>query len=183
MHYYIDVLKKYATFKGRASRSEFWIFGIVNFIIIFAIVAVGGMIAMSMGKESAPITAILAALYAFATFIPGIAVTVRRLHDTNRSGFWFFIPCVPIIGGIWYFILMVLDSTPGDNSYGPNPKGVSAIVPTPSTPVSAPAPVAPQPTAPAVEPQAVVTPAETPSITLGTPSPVVEQHTGDTPQA
>lgn len=181
MHYFTDALKKYATFAGRASRSEFWVFSIVNAVIIFALVAIGGMVMMSAGKDGSPIPLILALVYIMATLIPGIAVTVRRLHDTNRSGWWFFIQCVPLIGGVWSLILMVLDSTPGNNLYGPNPKGIAAVVPTPATPVSAPAPAPVAPVAPVIETPVVA--AEAPSIMPGTPAPVVEQHVGDAPQA
>jgi len=69
-------------------------------------------------------------LYSLAIFIPSLAVGVRRLHDTGRSGWWLLISLIPLIGTIWLFILLVLDSNPGDNKYGPNPKGVVLKEPT-----------------------------------------------------
>lgn len=69
---------------------------------------------------------ILGTLYSFAILIPAIAVSIRRLHDTGRSGWWFLICFIPLIGTIVLFVFMVLDSEPGENQYGPNPKnGIS----------------------------------------------------------
>ncbi len=65
---------------------------------------------------------ILGVLYAVIILIPSISAVVRRLHDVNKSGWMFFINLIPIVGGIWLFILMVTDGTSGDNEYGPNPK-------------------------------------------------------------
>ncbi len=62
------------------------------------------------------------AIFVLAMIIPALAVTVRRLHDTDRSGWWILISLVPVIGSIWLFVLLVIDSTPGDNQYGANPK-------------------------------------------------------------
>ena len=61
-------------------------------------------------------------LYSLAAVLPSLAVLVRRLHDTNRSGWWLLISFVPFIGGIWLFILLILDSSLGSNRYGANPK-------------------------------------------------------------
>jgi uncharacterized membrane protein YhaH (DUF805 family) len=69
---------------------------------------------------------LLGGLYSLATLVPGIAVTVRRLHDTDRSGWWLLIALVPVIGALVLFIIMVLDSHPGENRYGPSPKLVMA---------------------------------------------------------
>lgn len=61
-------------------------------------------------------------VYALATFIPGLAVLVRRLHDVDKSGWWFFISLIPIVGAIWLLILLFTEGTPGTNQYGVNPK-------------------------------------------------------------
>jgi uncharacterized membrane protein YhaH (DUF805 family) len=67
-------------------------------------------------------------LYALATFIPSLACAVRRLHDTNKSGWWILISLVPILGGIWVIVLLAIDSDPGVNQYGPNPKLLPSAV-------------------------------------------------------
>ena len=113
MNYYLDVLKKYAVFSGRARRKEYWMFFLFNIIIGFAIGLVEGFLG-TMG--------ILAIMYTLGVLIPGLAVAVRRLHDTDRSGWWLLIAFVPIIGGIILLVFMVSDSQPGENRFGPNPK-------------------------------------------------------------
>ncbi|MFF7332498.1 DUF805 domain-containing protein [Streptomyces sp. NPDC008150] len=118
MHYYTDVLKKYATFEGRARRSEYWMFALFHFIVI-------AVLAVLAGVTGAKIFAILYGLYFLATLLPVIALTVRRLHDTGRSGGWIFIVLVPFVGGIWLFVLTLLDSQPAPNQYGPSPKAVA----------------------------------------------------------
>ena len=115
MNYYLDVLKKYAVFNGRAQRKEYWMFVLFNIIISIVLSFVEGMI----GTKG-----IIAILYGLALLIPGIAVSVRRLHDTNHSGWWLLIDFVPIIGIIILLVFMVRDSQSGENRYGPNPKEV-----------------------------------------------------------
>lgn len=116
MNYYLTVLKKYAQFDGRAQRAEYWYFFLFNTLIAIAL----GVFAIMVRDESN----ILGSLYALAVLIPGIAVSVRRLHDVGKSGWMLLISFIPIIGAIWLLVLMVTDSNPGDNKYGPNPKAV-----------------------------------------------------------
>jgi uncharacterized membrane protein YhaH (DUF805 family) len=115
MNYYIEVLKKYAVFSGRARRQEYWMFVLFNFIISFVI---------SLVVMFAETLFFLPYLYGLAVLIPGIAVTVRRLHDTNRSGWWWFITFIPLIGAIILIVFLAQDGQPGENQYGPNPKGL-----------------------------------------------------------
>ena len=106
--------KKYATFGGRAPRSEywwFWLFLTVGPIIIISLL-------YSLFDTAGFFIGILALL---GLIIPNLAVLVRRLHDTNHSGWWFFISAVPLIGGLWLLFLLVSAGTPGDNKYGPDP--------------------------------------------------------------
>jgi len=118
MNYYLLALKKYAVFSGRAQRVEYWYFALPNMIIG----SVLGIIRGVTGSDVGIIIGILSIIYSLAVLIPGIAVTVRRLHDTNRSGWWLLIILLPIIGTIVLLVFMVSDSQPGQNQYGPNPK-------------------------------------------------------------
>lgn len=119
MNWYLEVLKKYAVFSGRARRKEYWFFALFNIIIGLALT----FIDFSTGLYDVEFEiGLLSSLYSLAVLVPGIAVTIRRLHDTSRTGWWFLIAFVPIIGVIVLLVFMVFDSTPGDNQYGPNPK-------------------------------------------------------------
>jgi uncharacterized membrane protein YhaH (DUF805 family) len=119
MNWYLEVLRKYAEFNGRASRQEYWFFLLFN-LLISAFLATIDFFSGTFNVETG--FGLLSGIYSLAVLIPGISVTVRRLHDTDRSGWWLFIGLIPIIGGIALFIFTVLDSTSGDNQYGPNPK-------------------------------------------------------------
>jgi uncharacterized membrane protein YhaH (DUF805 family) len=113
MNWYLKVLKQYADFNGRARRQEYWMFVLFN--IIFAIVA--GALDAALGTWGA-----IGGLYGLAMLIPGLAVSVRRLHDTGKSGWMLLIGLIPVIGTIWLIVLLVTDSTSGNNEYGDNPK-------------------------------------------------------------
>jgi uncharacterized membrane protein YhaH (DUF805 family) len=115
--YYLNALKfKYADFDGRARRSEYWYYVLCNYIVIFLL----AMIASAMSGYGF----ILVGIYLLAIIVPSIAMVVRRLHDVGKSGAFYFIALIPIIGGIWLFVLLVTDSDYGPNQYGPNPKGI-----------------------------------------------------------
>jgi len=129
MDWYIKVLKQYADFSGRARRKEYWMFFLINFLISMAIGFVSGFIGgISQSASMASGMMILPMLYSLAVLIPGIAVGVRRLHDTGRSGWWLLISLIPIIGAIALIIFLVQDSQPGSNRYGENPKGVESAM-------------------------------------------------------
>ena len=119
MSWYLEVLRKYAQFNGRARRKEYWMFALINLVISFAIGMVGGLLGMKAGGMG--INAI-AGIYFLAMLIPSIAVGIRRLHDTGRSGWWTLIVFVPLIGAIALLVFAVQDSEPGTNAWGPNPK-------------------------------------------------------------
>lgn len=119
MNWYLGVLKKYAVFSGRARRKEYWLFALFNVIISIVLTAVDGLIG-SFSSDAG--IGLISGIYTLAILIPGIAVGVRRLHDTNRSGWWMFISLVPCIGPIILLVFMVQDSQPGVNRFGPNPK-------------------------------------------------------------
>jgi uncharacterized membrane protein YhaH (DUF805 family) len=124
MNWYVEVLKKYAVFDGRASRTEYWMFVLFNFLISFALAVIDGVSGLT--KATGGIGP-LGALYALAVLLPGIAVVIRRLHDTGRSGWWFLVVLIPCIGPFVLLVFLVTDSDPGDNQYGPNPKVMPAV--------------------------------------------------------
>jgi len=113
MNWYLDVLKKYAVFSGRARRQEYWMYTLFNIIISVVLVIIDGIV----GAQG-----IIVVLYCLAVLVPGLAVSIRRLHDTNHSGWWLLISFVPLIGAIILLVFLVTDSQQGDNQYGANPK-------------------------------------------------------------
>lgn len=127
MEWYIKVLKQYTDFKGRARRKEYWMFTLVNAIIVLLIslteVVVRGKSIFAEGASI--VTLFLLLSYGLFVLIPSIAVAVRRLHDTGRSGWWYLISIIPYIGAFVLLFFMVLNSEPGENKYGSNPKGVT----------------------------------------------------------
>ena len=124
MNYYIYCLQHYFDFGGRARRSEYWFYVLFNAIIAIIFGVVGFLIG---GKTGYVVTV---DIYGLAVLIPGVAVSVRRMHDIGKSGWWIFISLIPLIGAIWYLILACTDSQPGANIYGPNPKtGISTPPP------------------------------------------------------
>ncbi|MFZ2171181.1 MAG: DUF805 domain-containing protein [Methylococcaceae bacterium] len=119
MNWYLEVLKKYAVFDGRARRKEYWYFTLFNFLAFFIVTFIDSAIG-SFNYEVG--IGLFGGIYSLAVLIPAIAVSVRRLHDTNRSGWWLLIELIPVIGAIVLLIFLVQDSQQGDNQYGPNPK-------------------------------------------------------------
>ena len=113
MNWYLKVLRQYADFNGRARRTEYWMFVLFNFI--FSVIA--NLLDYLFGTIY-----VFSGIYALAVFIPSLAVTVRRLHDINKSGWMILVAFIPVIGAIWLFILLVMEGTPGENQYGSNPK-------------------------------------------------------------
>lgn len=112
MKYLTDAFAKYAVFNGRANRAQFWFFMLWMWVIT-------GLITLFTGGRSADgSVSFVAWLAGVVFFLPSLAVLVRRLHDTNRSGWWFWINFLPLIGQIWLFILLILPGTPGPNRYG-----------------------------------------------------------------
>jgi uncharacterized membrane protein YhaH (DUF805 family) len=110
------VLRRYADFDGRSQRAEYWMFALLNIVVMCALFVVGLLI-----TNGGSAFTMLFGLYCLAVFIPSIAVGVRRLHDTGRSGWWLLLSVVPLVSLI-LLVFFVEDGTPGGNEYGPNPK-------------------------------------------------------------
>jgi uncharacterized membrane protein YhaH (DUF805 family) len=124
MKWYLQALKKYADFNGRARRMEYWMFVLFN--VIFAISASIVDNILGTGWEGGG--GLIYLLYVLFAFIPGLAVAVRRLHDTGKSGWMILIIFIPIIGFIWLLVLMFTEGDFSENEYGPNPKAESVTV-------------------------------------------------------
>lgn len=117
---YLDVLKnKYAQFDGRASRREYWTFFLVNFAVAIILSIVDGIIGFGH-------TGLLVNIFALATLVPSIAIMVRRLHDTDRSGWWALISLIPF-GALVLLAFMFFDGTQGSNRFGSDPKSTSLV--------------------------------------------------------
>ncbi|MDC9596954.1 DUF805 domain-containing protein [Xenorhabdus anantnagensis] len=117
MNWYFSVLKNYAEFSGRARRKEYWMFRLFDIIISIALFVLGTVIDESAGFG-------LLVIYGILTFIPSLAVAVRRLHDTNHSGWWLLMLLIPF-ANIILLIFFCLEGTAGDNDYGEDPKKLS----------------------------------------------------------
>lgn len=138
-------LRQYATFTGRARRAEYWFFTLAYGIVFAALYAVmivalvaGGALSTATDSSAAgagggivvTLLSLLMGVIGLALFLPSLAVTVRRLHDTGRSGWWYLLCLVPF-GSIVVLVFCCLDSTPGPNQFGPNPKGIGDYSPQP----------------------------------------------------
>ena len=116
MNGYLTTLKKYADFSGRARRTEYWMFLLFNLVIAMLL----GVVDYVLGTPG-----IIGMIFALAILIPSIAVGVRRLHDTDRSGWWLLIAFIPIIGTIALLVFLLLDSNSGENRFCSSPKAVA----------------------------------------------------------
>lgn len=118
MNYYFAAFRKCAVFKGRATRSEYWYFTLFNILAV----GIFGLIDQVMGTFNfdagyGP----LSAIYTLAMILPGLGVSIRRLHDTGRSGWWFMITAIPILGLLVFLYFALLESDPNPNQYGESP--------------------------------------------------------------
>ena len=121
MEWYLKVIRdNYANFEGRARRKEYWMFTLIHILIIFALSFLSGL--LSFSEETALISSGLIFLYIIATLIPGLAVTVRRLHDTGKSGWFYLLALIPYVGGFIILIFTIMEGDIGTNKYGPDPK-------------------------------------------------------------
>ena len=123
MKWYLKCFNQYADFSGRARRTEYWMFILFNILFAFLAIFIGAFLGGALlGNEGASLGVGLYVLYLLVIIIPSLSVLVRRLHDTGNSGWMYFISFIPLIGFIWIFVLLVTDSQPGENKWGPNPK-------------------------------------------------------------
>ncbi len=114
-NYYIQVLKQYANFKGRAARTEYWSFFVINLLMGFVM---GGLDMVVHTSQFFDGGGLLATIYSFGVLIPNLAVAARRLHDTNRSGWWLLIGCIPVLGILVLLYFFFKPSQSGKNQFG-----------------------------------------------------------------
>jgi uncharacterized membrane protein YhaH (DUF805 family) len=119
MNWFLKCIRQYADFKGRARRTEYWMFTLVCSIISYGL----QIIAPFCGDAKLIISGFLM-IFGLVLLVPSFAVAVRRLHDVGKSGWFYLIVFIPIIGMIWLFVLFCTDSQYGENKWGPNPKGL-----------------------------------------------------------
>ncbi len=119
MDFYLDAWRNFANFSGRATRQQYWMFILINLIIAFIL----GFIDSVFGtySEEAGI-GLLGGIYTLAVLVPSIAILIRRLHDTSRSGWWLLLFLIPIIGPLALLVFAILDSTAEENQWGPSIK-------------------------------------------------------------
>ncbi len=120
MNWYLEVLKKYALFSGRAGREEFWYFTLFSMLISTGLIVIDAVYGFRIGSG----LSVLTLFYSLGVLCPSIAVGIRRLHDTNRNGWWMLLYLLPFIGTLILIVFLATDGTPGQNSYGLSPKPV-----------------------------------------------------------
>ena len=124
MSWYLEALKKYAVFGGRSRRKEYWYFVLFSLIVSLVLSAIDALLGTFSSSTN---VGLLGGIYGLAIIIPSIAVSVRRLHDIDRTGWWVLISLVPVIGTIVLLVFAALDGTPGENRFGPNPKASGRV--------------------------------------------------------
>lgn len=115
IEYYKQYWQNYVKFDGRARRSAYWYPVLCNFIVALVLALLAKLV---------PFLGILTTIFSLAALLPSLGVAVRRLHDVGKAGWWLFLGLVPLVGGIVLLVWACTDSNPGENQYGPNPKGV-----------------------------------------------------------
>lgn len=142
MNEYLKVLtQQYADFSGRARRREYWMFTLIHFVvmtvlyipILISLLSMSTETEMSDGapdfSDLSPVTFIfmgLYFLYALATLVPSLAVAIRRLHDTGKTGWMYLVSLIPLVGSLLLLFFLVQDSESAANKWGPNPKSTGA---------------------------------------------------------
>lgn len=116
MKYYLEALKKYAEFSGRAGRKEYWMFVLFNMVFSFVV----GML------DSALEMNFLGTIYSLALMIPGLAAGTRRLHDIGKSGWMILVSLIPLFGWIWVIVLLATKGEEVENKYGPVPADIES---------------------------------------------------------
>ena len=121
MHEYINGFKNYFVIEGRASRRDYWMFVLFNFLFFVLLIILSKIISIFSFGLGIITLLIPWFIYCFFIIIPSLTITIRRLHDINKSGWWYFISFIPIVGGIWLFVFLVTKGDSNENKYGLEP--------------------------------------------------------------
>ncbi len=124
MQWYLKVLRQYADFSGRARRTEYWMFTLFSVLISLVLALIDSFV---LGSPMSSGIGVLGAIYAIAVLLPTLAVGARRLHDTDRSGWWQLILIVPVIGAIVLIVLFALEGNRAANQHGADPKELAPV--------------------------------------------------------
>jgi uncharacterized membrane protein YhaH (DUF805 family) len=136
MEWMLMPYRRYADFSGRSRRKEYWMFVLFTTLVMLAggaLIAMGGVFDLDPATGAPQFNALawigfaIIGIFGLASFIPTLAVVVRRLHDQDKSGWFILLQFIPYVGGIIIFVLMCLDGTRGENRFGPDPKGVQNL--------------------------------------------------------
>lgn len=134
MSWFILAWQRATDFSGRSRRKEYWYFNLFNGIVMIFMALFA--IAFSEDRKPAMVPFFLMFAYGMVLFVPSLAVTIRRLHDIGKSGWWYFIAFIPFVGGIILFVFTLLDSEPYANQWGLDPKAAERpAMPPPPTPI------------------------------------------------
>ncbi len=129
MKWYLKVIRQAFDFSTRARRMEYWMFVLINFLFCIVAAVLDNVLGLTFkfdnldGNPMPIYYGWIYIIYGLFAFIPGLAVLVRRLHDTGKSGWMFLIVLIPVIGWVWILVLLFTDSQPHENKWGHNPKG------------------------------------------------------------
>ncbi|MEG0779292.1 MAG: DUF805 domain-containing protein [Oscillospiraceae bacterium] len=118
MNWYLMAFKNYFNFKGRARRKEYWMFILCNMVVGTLMAILDSATGFRIGENLGVFTSI----YGLLIWFPSLALGFRRLHDIDKSAWWFLISLLPVVGWIWLLIYYVQEGTPGSNRYGDDPK-------------------------------------------------------------
>lgn len=127
LHWYLLPWRKYAVFAGRAPRREYWLFHLGNsligmFLYLAAVLASPSMLDGGEPSGGSLLFLLLMVVFSLAVIIPSLAVSTRRLHDINLSGWRFLVVLIPILGSLAFFVFTLIPGTPGENRFGPDPR-------------------------------------------------------------
>lgn len=125
MNWYLDVLRRYAQFSGRARRKEFWMFMLFSVLISIVLGIIDNLIGTA--NMFGPNLGLLAGIYSLAVLVPSLAVMSRRLHDTNRTHWWILLNLLPLLGIIVLIVFWAGEGNRGANQYGPDPKAMAGV--------------------------------------------------------
>lgn len=131
MEWMLMPLRRYADFSGRSQRMEFWMFSLFCALISSALLIFGFNFSSDDGGDLTGLNTLFLILlvgFALFTLIPSIAVTVRRFHDQDKSGWFYLLGFIPYVGGLILLVFMCIEGTPGPNRFGPDPKGGHADI-------------------------------------------------------